>query len=388
MDTEDAAAVHGPRVRRIVVASDVHFPDVHWTSWNAFLEFVAHQRPDEVRLNGDIFDLDNLSRFDKNPDPRTGSISEAPGIEVGVAQLNRLAALVPVAYRRGNHEDRWFKSVVQPVREAIHGLEHLIGFEAVLRDLGLDPEIRIVDVDPVEGWKLGQFRIQHGDEEAGGGIHVAWSRMTKDCDTTESICSGHFHRPQLVCRGDRMSVVLGHMQGKAAWAGRVMRTWTRGFGLFELDVDRNWASFYHMLIHDGRFTYGGRVYGGGESVDVVPGRTAGALPMLHPEGDAGVEEGAPEASPPAGPAGDFLVYKNPAPSGQGPWRVIDGPEDLPLAVLARRQGLTAPQASRRLQTLLKRYRGDPTAIPREVFWETMSAPVSERHQAAANARYG
>jgi hypothetical protein len=64
-----------PKIRRTVVISNLHCPELDPAAFGAALSFIKDIRPDCLFLNGDIVDSYEISRFDKDP-KRFGQTAE------------------------------------------------------------------------------------------------------------------------------------------------------------------------------------------------------------------------------------------------------------------------------------------------------------------------
>jgi predicted phosphodiesterase len=166
----------------IVVASDFHFPYEDNNAVLLFLEYLRSKQPENVVLNGDVFDFYQLSRFDQDP-TRKGKLQE--DIDRGVSFLRQVRGVLPrstIYYCQGNHEERltkylkrnpglWGLTALNP--EELFHLNHL--------------KIQWIP----ESIELGGWRLTHGVSLA---THSALAARKEFDRWRSNGASGHTHR--------------------------------------------------------------------------------------------------------------------------------------------------------------------------------------------------
>ena len=253
------------------VISDVHWPETHQATWNAFRKWHSVWKPNHTIVAGDGLDLPSLSTFTPDPEKEERAL---PGITGWVKELNALKKeAAKLTLIEGNHEERWFRKIIAPAIRQTYGLAGF-SIEEQLRFQGLDQHIAYCVEDHTwTGIRCGQFLIRHGHRQSGrfGAKHIAYNLLIKAAGMHSEII-GHHHQVQLHVQSSRMGrsrigLTNGHMQTDQAWNGR--GSWTRGFTILELDLNNDWATPHPIVIEDGRFAYAGRLYDGNDPDTVV-----------------------------------------------------------------------------------------------------------------------
>lgn len=249
----------------VAVVSDVHVPHYHRPTWRAFVAWLADQgkRYDsvKVRLLGDFLDLPSVS----NHAPDVGQpIEILPAVLDAVTMVRDLDALADeVVWLSGNHEDRVYKKLIQPLAYQLRGLENALSLEAICRHHGLPASVRWIDESPPAiPLFVGQYALRHGHLQTGrfgGGVMPARAIMMKELDRDYSSLFGHFHRPSIYSWGNRTYAINPHMEDEVRYTGGI-DGWCRGWSYFEVEGDR--AQLYQVTGNTGRFLVGGRVYDG------------------------------------------------------------------------------------------------------------------------------
>jgi predicted phosphodiesterase len=140
---------------KVLVMSDIHFPHHTMSALGAALDFGIQQNIDGIYLNGDIIDFKSISRWDKEPD----TIRLADEIEMLKEFLDMLIGFdVPIYYKLGNHEDRYYKKLLKDAPE----LFDLPDFK-IEKILGLE-ERGIPLIDTRTRAMFGRLTVVHGHE--------------------------------------------------------------------------------------------------------------------------------------------------------------------------------------------------------------------------------
>jgi predicted phosphodiesterase len=245
------------------VISDIHFPYQEKKSWAAFKSWIKDVKPHNLYVNGDIFDFESLSTFPKGKEAKPHIVHE---MQEGIKELNELRKYVTgeVIVLFGNHEDRWARKLTDAFGMAGKGLKG-ITLEDQLYLQGLDPKIKI-KLESVHniGAKLGQFVIRHGDKQAsksGNYQNIAAGRLRKTCGASEVV--GHFHQAQMSCLSfdGKTSIAVANpcLTGPHAYA--VSASWQNGFTILE-EAPNGWVTPYVVVMHNGLFSWAGKVYQG------------------------------------------------------------------------------------------------------------------------------
>src|SRR4051794_36175653 len=159
-----------PEIRRTVVISDLHCPELDPAAFGAALSFIKDTRPDFLFLNGDIVDFYEISSFDKDP-KRFGQTAEE--LEMANDVLDQLYNASPTTITRvlyGNHEHRLTRKLYEVPEILPFFTKSLDPNEIIARSLNL--EERSIEWFPYKTiYNHHGFAITHG--EGGGGANPA-----------------------------------------------------------------------------------------------------------------------------------------------------------------------------------------------------------------------
>lgn len=244
-----------------VWVSDVHWPSEDPAAWAVWLRFLKAVQPHEVICGGDLFDFESVSKHGA-PGPVTPLLREE--VDYGRRKIEAICEAAPEARRvwiNGNHEwrvDRWLENTP------------LDGLASVDDIVGLTSEFGFSEVFPYGG-PDGMYTPQvngapakvsftHGNKV---GLNHARAMLAQyGCN----IIYGHTHRPQsLVTRcgrgqlrgawgtGGLTSLAPEYMRknGPSDWAHGFATVWVYGDGSFSVE---------NVVIHEGRFAWGGEVF--------------------------------------------------------------------------------------------------------------------------------
>jgi len=249
----------------VAIVSDIHF-DLHDVpTWKAFRYWHKDVRPDKTVILGDFLDLGMVSRYTIGKEQPLYAIDQ---VKCFVEEANSLEKecneLIVVS---GNHDERWDKYV--------HGnlpfvLKDSLGL--TIKDQcyaqGLSKKVSWVQEDlTVKGVKCGPYMLRHGHNQQkgrfGGGKHLAANRVAKTLGQSEIF--GHFHRAQMFCQtaSGKTAVAISNpcMTGNHEYD--FDPDWQRGFTVLELyGPNKKYATPYVILIDNGCFSYGGKIYDG------------------------------------------------------------------------------------------------------------------------------
>lgn len=243
------------------IVSDIHFPDHDKEVWGAFKAWVKDVKPHRVIVLGDFIDLAAISRFGKSP---KDSPYVAPEMKMFIKEANEIKQYVNrMDVVAGNHEARFDIKLGESLGYAALGLQGL-SLKEQLFALGLDTDINYyVESTKWRGLTVGQFLLRHGDKQAGrvSAKNIASLRIDKSLGDSEIV--GHHHTMQYVCRtnGDKIAMALVNPCMTIDHEYAVGSQWVRGFTVLE-EVNPQWVTPYPIVIHKGKFSYGGKVYSG------------------------------------------------------------------------------------------------------------------------------
>lgn len=242
-----------------VSAFDIHYPETDFPTLNAIKSFLRGNKVGLFVFGGDNLHCESISHHTKNkPMYRTlGQMKkELDGFKRQV--LDPIDVLLPKGCEKvwltGNHED-WLEQMLEEQPEL-----------AGLLDFGeyLELTARGWSVKPQGGsFKKGHLKWIHGDVLSGGHVQKALNTYV------ENIVYGHFHT---AASGTK---ILPHSKRQKwqAWAtGCVGRLdskylknsptgWLNQFAITEFR-ERGFFNHYPVTVFDGKFTYGGKTYGG------------------------------------------------------------------------------------------------------------------------------
>lgn len=186
---------------RCLVASDLHFPHHHEGAFEVFLGLIEAIMPEEVVLDGDVFDFPQISRFAKDPTKVTQLQTDIDLCREQVLARIQKAGGEDTVYRFivGNHEEsRWKRYLWERCPEI-----------ASLRCLTMEAVLGLTEMgwvwQPYEYWVTDQLIVFHGDRHTntlGGG-----SAMSARKEMIDVGCSGltaHTHHAGAFFRRDRM----------------------------------------------------------------------------------------------------------------------------------------------------------------------------------------
>lgn len=246
-----------------VLLSDIHHPDYCKPAVAATLSFIERNRAKikGIVLLGDNMDCVNISRHTKGK-PR---LRTRGGIARDFARFDkdilrevekRINPGTEKLFFLGNHED-WLEQWLDENPE----FEGIVSFD---KSLGLTKRGWEV-IQQGEHRRVGKAYLVHGDA-IGSGMHVAKKLVDNFCATA---IMGHVHTASM---HTKVSQVKAHDK----WVGYTLPTlgtvspkyakgrpnaFVQGIGIIEL-WKNSFVNVYIPIIIDGRFSYGGEMYGG------------------------------------------------------------------------------------------------------------------------------
>lgn len=249
---------------RMMVNSDDHYPIVDKYYEAALFAFARDWKPDTWLHGGDRYDLWSISTHEKEPEriyngPGSVLQEEFDSAQDSWKEICRIAE--HVHFLPGNHENR-----IQRLIKANMGLFGLRSFDwHKLADI---PEkVRIYNYGDVP--EIGGISFEHGDRIGGrmGCLHAADWVLNKRAVNT---IFGHTHRVETRYRVDRRgSLIFAHNLGHGSdtklqkYAGP-NPNWQHGFAAIEFYTvgGKPRFAFHPIVVVDGRFMFGGKLYDG------------------------------------------------------------------------------------------------------------------------------
>jgi predicted phosphodiesterase len=248
---------------KLVVGSDFHDIEVDLFALNVFIDTCKVEQPDIIVLNGDIFDMYEFSRFDR--DPR--KINLRARFEFVHNQIfARLRAVCPNAQIDliiGNHEHRILRHLAGASPDILPLLE-LNGISlAVL--LGLDKyEINLVSKGSTAAFQPKEIRSE---------MLKNWKvyfnclvcNHTGDENFGLTCISGHIHKPRMTTKvhvntGPVNNVVTGCMCKPDADYTIRKTDWQLGFAIAYVDANSERVQVNNVLFNDNFVNVNGRYY--------------------------------------------------------------------------------------------------------------------------------
>lgn len=253
------------KIKRAVVAHDLHFPLVNWPAWNAMMQVVKDIKPEYFVFAGDAFDNNEISHHNAGKpiyQERRSFLRNQETFDEKI--LTPLEAILPKAcektYIIGNHERfEWDFVEKHPELEGI--IDHVAGLE--LEDRGWD-------IVPLGHAKvIGDLNIIHGEVLSGTGNQASGTPARKAVDLYGgNVLAGHTHAPQSFTKISPVS----HKKKYMGWIAPILGDcnpsylrnrptgWLNGFTLVEFYGKH--FNLYPIIIIDGELSYGGKHYSG------------------------------------------------------------------------------------------------------------------------------
>ena len=221
-------------VKRLGICNDIHLPYHDKFAVQACFAEFKKRGVDGIYLNGDIMDLEDVSRFEKMPDGRY----LRDEIEVGrsfVKSLRKLFPNIPIYWKDGNHEKRLesYVSSKAPELVKLFGMDIPTQLELSYHDIIHVPEHKVA--------RFGKLWIAHGHELGlkSGTVNIARQVRMR---VGVNVIFGHWHKQQVDTSRNLADEVHG------AWAlgclaylkpryTGVLNQWTQGAATVDLNED-------------------------------------------------------------------------------------------------------------------------------------------------------
>jgi UDP-2,3-diacylglucosamine pyrophosphatase LpxH len=218
------------------------------------MNFIKEHQPGRIHLLGDIVDMYNVSRFDKDPTRGKNLQEELDITRTWLTELRAIAPKSQIIFSEGNHEYR-LKKYLMSEAKALAGL----------RCLSLDT---LLDFDKLKirwqahdrPYKVGQLLFTHGTYVSKWSGYSAKRHFEKyGCCTIH----GHTHR-----LGSFYHTVIGDTYG--AWENgclcemnpdyMTVPNWQQGWSVAWIEKNGSFHIEQVPVIH-GQYNYHGKVYG-------------------------------------------------------------------------------------------------------------------------------
>lgn len=175
---------------RMFIISDIHVPYHNRKATATALEYIKHERPKYVTINGDAIDFYGISRYSRDPKRKLETQNELDEFQCFLADVRKAAPDAQIFFVEGNHEERWNKYL----RDHASELEGVKGF-SLQEVLGLDKQ-KITFVP--SGFVYGSCYVIHGDGLFGGKSGLTATKWMEKY--MASVAVGHIHRLAIVHR--------------------------------------------------------------------------------------------------------------------------------------------------------------------------------------------
>jgi predicted phosphodiesterase len=231
-EINDPITIQG--IKKLGICSDIHLPYHDKFAVQACFAEFKKRGVDGIYLNGDIMDLEDVSRFEKMPDGRY----LRDEIEVGrafVKSLRKLFPEIPIYWKDGNHEKRLESYVSSKAPELVKLFGMDIPTQLELADYN------IIHVPEHKVAKFGKLWIAHGHELGlkSGTVNIARQVRMR---VGVNVIFGHWHKNQ----HDTSRNLADEVHG--AWAlgclaylkpryTGVLNQWTQGAATVDLNDD-------------------------------------------------------------------------------------------------------------------------------------------------------
>lgn len=248
-----------------VAAYDIHYPATHKPTLDALLDFLGRNSVDGFVFGGDQFDNACISHHNRGKGlyKLPGQYAaETKGFDKNI--LSPIEGLLPEDAERvwieGNH-DNWEFELVETHPELLGTIE---------RPVLLDIQERGWKYVPMGTcFKKGELTIIHGEALTGVGNQAAGVHAKKALEIyCTNVLYGHMHAPQSftkVLPSDTnrkwmswCSPILGDVNPK--YLENRPTAWLNGFTIIEFR-DKGLFNVYPIVVIDGKFSYGGKIYG-------------------------------------------------------------------------------------------------------------------------------
>ena len=232
------------------ICNDQHFPFEDKDLMSLQFAFLKREQPNGIALLGDVIDMYQISRFNKDPERRhclQSDIDETVGF---LRKIRKICPNAKIIYIQGDHALRLRKYLLSTAPE-LAGLrtlrfEHLLG-------------LKELNITYAEEYKIGDLFLFHGDIVR---KHAGYSAKAMYEKHGVSLIHGHTHRDGKYAVRNRS----GHF---AVWENYCQcdlfpeyvdyPNWSQGWSMVTVIGKRPYVE--QIAVINGSYIYGGKKYG-------------------------------------------------------------------------------------------------------------------------------
>lgn len=253
------------KIKTVVCDFDKHYPKYDKATQDAEFDFLKENPTDIFVFGGDQLDLECISHHTKGMPlyrTRRAYTNDIEGFERDV--LVPLEKLLPKHCEKvwiiGNHE-RFEWDLIERHPELEGAIDHVRLLKLVERGWKIIPL--------GHAYTLGKLKIIHGEVLSGIGNQCGIFPAKKAVETYAcNVLAGHTHAPQTYTK-------ISPVEHINKWQGYISPTsgnvnpgylrnrptaWLHGINIINVFPDGQF-NYYSVIIHKGRFAYGGKAYG-------------------------------------------------------------------------------------------------------------------------------
>lgn len=243
----------------MVIFNDVHIPNHNEKACQNVMNFIRHENPDHVVINGDLMDCYWLSSFPKSPGVPDFQAELDMTIEF-LSDLRHVAPNARIDYLEGNHEERLKRRLKEMV--AFHSLRVMNLPELLFLE---DFDIKYYDYKKPLNMHGNTLSIIHGHRISKHSAYSAKAHLLDD--DFMNVIMGHTHRIGLYCKtghiGKRRALENGGLFDKSKLDYTTNPNWQNGFCVVYLK--KSDPDFIHItpieMTDEGSFIWEGRIFG-------------------------------------------------------------------------------------------------------------------------------
>lgn len=250
--------------RTYIACYDLHFPKVHWPTFEAMIDFIKSNPVEGFIFGGDQFDNDCISHHTKGKPifrERAAYKREEDGFrEKILGTLDPLLKGKEKVWIIGNH-DRFERDLIEEQPELEGMIERPESLELVKRGW------KVVPLG--HAYKVGKLAVIHGEVLTGIGNQAGMFPSKKAVELyATNVLAGHTHAPQSYTR-------CSPVDSEDKWMGWIApicsttnpaylrnraTAWVNGIVIIEL-MEGGTFNLYPVIVSKGQFAYGGKLYG-------------------------------------------------------------------------------------------------------------------------------
>jgi predicted phosphodiesterase len=248
-----------------LILHDLHYPLVNWPAWNAALDFLSQNEITGFIFGGDQFDNAEISHHTKGKPlfrERGAYDKNTNGFRIKILDVvDKLLIGKEKVYIIGNHE-RFESDLIEEQPELEGTIEHVKLLELEKRGW------KIVPLG--HAYKLGKLNVIHGEILTGYGNQGPAYPSRKAVELYgANVLAGHTHAPQSFSKISPVEASQKFMgwiapcmcDSNPAYLRNRPTAWVNGFTIVEV-MDNGNFNLYPIIISSGKFSFGGKMYGG------------------------------------------------------------------------------------------------------------------------------